>query len=92
MFRNQLSRLHSSLSIQNVLFKLFIYFVAIVGKPKLNETSKPKVEERYIPPQWDSSCIITNRFAEVDPEEKKQERLTKFFQNEVVGEVNVVLF
>ena len=72
------------MSIQNVLFAYMFYFVAIVSKPKSKESSTPKLEERYIPPQWDYRFFVMYRFAEVDPEEKKQERLSKFFQNEVV--------
>ncbi|KAK8824351.1 hypothetical protein WA577_006748 [Blastocystis sp. JDR] len=47
----------------------------IVSEAKLVAPKKPKVETAYIPPV----------FAEVDPEEKKKERLNKFYDNEVAN-------
>ena len=48
-------------------------------------------ETHYIPPKLHLLFKFICRLAEVDPEEKKQERLEKFFKNEVVWEVFVPL-
>ena len=51
---------------------------------------KPKVETAYIPPVSLLSLQFNCSFAEVDPEEKKKERLNKFYDNEVVLGVWVI--
>ena len=78
--------------IRRLFWKYFSFiFVSRVEKenekPTKSEEPVRKVEEtHYIPPKLHSYIAFICRLAEVDPEEKKQERLDKFFKNEVVWE------
>ena len=74
------------LIILGVLLLFFNYRIEKENeKPAKTEEPARKVEEtRYIPPKLHLLSVFMGRLAEVDPEEKKQERLEKFFKNEVV--------
>ena len=57
-----------------------------MSQPKTVAPKKSKVEDAYIPPVYCFSFSYHHSFAEVDPEEKKKERLNKFYDTEVVME------
>lgn len=67
------------------MFSFLFFYLAIVSQPSIIKPTKPKTSESYTVPQFvTESIVLINRLAEVDPEERKKERIEKFFKSEVV--------